>query len=78
MNDIKLNCLGQMDNSDGTLEMRNRVYDTNGIYPTITTATGGSNIMVESVNKLGNIYIGMIQVVVMQEMYMIRKEWHQH
>lgn len=41
MSDIKLNCLGQMDNSDGTFEIRNRVYGIDGIYPTLTTVTGG-------------------------------------
>lgn len=37
---MELKILGRMDNSDGTLEMANRVYDTNGIYPTILANSG--------------------------------------
>lgn len=38
----ELKCMGQMDNSDGTLESSNRVYNTNGIAPTLTTCGGGN------------------------------------
>lgn len=38
MNIIKL---GQMDTSDGTLEMRNRVYSPDGVCATLTTVDGG-------------------------------------
>lgn len=34
--------LGRMDNSlDGTLESANRIYDTNGLAPTVNTCSGG-------------------------------------
>lgn len=36
----EVRCLGQMDNSDGTFECVNRVYDKNGVAPTITTGGG--------------------------------------
>lgn len=39
VNDVHV--IGQMDNSDGTFESANRVYDTDGIAPTIVTCTGG-------------------------------------
>ena len=45
MSNIKLNCLGQMDNSDGTIEMRNRVYDTNFISSTLNTTDGGGVVI---------------------------------
>lgn len=40
--DAELKCVGQMDNSDGTLESANRVYDLNGIAPSLTTCGGGN------------------------------------
>lgn len=33
--------LGDMDSSDGTLEMRNRVYSVDGVSATLTTVDGG-------------------------------------
>jgi hypothetical protein len=36
----KLIMIGQMDNSDGTLEKDNRVYDVEGCSPTITCGGG--------------------------------------
>lgn len=39
---MELKLLGQMDNSDGTLEMCNRVYDTDGLFPTILANSGGA------------------------------------
>ena len=40
--DIKLELIGQMDNSDGTHESQNRVYGPEGLAPTITTQSGGN------------------------------------
>lgn len=36
--------IGDMDNSDGTLECANRVYDVKGLCPTIPTAAGGGHL----------------------------------
>lgn len=36
----RINIIGQMDNSDGTFESANRIYDANGIAPTIPTCGG--------------------------------------
>ena len=33
--------IGQMNNSDGTFESANRVYDTEGVAPTVVTCSGG-------------------------------------
>lgn len=38
---MNIELLGQMDNSDGSLESANRVYSSNGIAPTIPTCSGG-------------------------------------
>lgn len=39
---LEINVLGQMDNTlDGTFESANRVYDENGLAPTIPTCGGG-------------------------------------
>ena len=36
--------IGQMDNTlDGTFESANRVYDSEGVCPTIPTCTGGDS-----------------------------------
>lgn len=40
----KLKLIGEMDNSDGTLESANRVYEGRGAAPTIPTACGGGHI----------------------------------
>ena len=43
MEEVKLTMLGQMDNTmDNTFESANRVYDCNGLCPTIPTMAGGN------------------------------------
>ncbi|MCQ2086654.1 MAG: hypothetical protein MJZ37_01060 [Bacilli bacterium] len=41
MNNGRVVVIGEMDNSDGTFESANRVYDVNGLCPTIPTCQGG-------------------------------------
>lgn len=41
MDNGKAIIIGEMDNSDGTFESANRVYDPEGICPTIPTCQGG-------------------------------------
>lgn len=38
---MDINILGNMDNSDGTFESANRVYDSSGLAPTLPTCSGG-------------------------------------
>lgn len=45
--DTKLKCIGQMDNSDGTFESSNRVYDSNGIAPTLTCSENDVGVVAQ-------------------------------
>jgi DNA (cytosine-5)-methyltransferase 1 len=57
MNEVKV--IGQMDNTiDHTFESANRVYDTNGISPTLNTC-GGGGLQVKIVEPVYGIYTGV-------------------
>ena len=40
---IKIQIIGEMNNSDGTFESANRVYGAGGVSPTIPTIAGGGH-----------------------------------
>lgn len=40
---MAIEVIGEMDNSDGTMESANRVYSVDGISPTINTCQGGGH-----------------------------------
>lgn len=49
---MDINILGNMDNSDGTFESANRVYDSSGLAPTLPTCSGGG-YSAESIGSRG-------------------------
>lgn len=54
MNEIII--IGRMDNSDGTLELWNKVYSVEGLAPTIN-CVGGGNILTEKKEQTKDIIV---------------------